>query len=334
MKKLFLSLVAAIVAATATYAQSDLVATLSHDGVTTAYYGADALKNAHSAATHGDVITLSSGQFNAVEITKAITLRGTGMVFDSEKQKKRTTITGSVTIKIPDVPETLTLEGLFFVDGITIGSGTTLKNAKFIKSRFRSFYNSATVTNPVFFHCKIAEGGGLPNSTFINCVVWFCQSNVEYHNCIIHSNQSSGAFISDKNSTFENCILVAQTDYHFQSMDSSNAVYNCIGIYPTRPTSSSYRMFAGITNNTNRDLEGDGSNLFKTFRTQASYTDSETFELTDEAASAYLGTDGTQVGIYGGDLPFDSTPSNPQITQFDVEKNVANGKLTVKINVE
>ena len=62
--------------------------------------------------------------------------------------------------------------------------------------------------------------------------------------------------------------------------------------------------------------------------------DTYTFEQTDEAASTYLGTDGTQVGIYGGDLPFDPTPSNPQITQFDVEKNAANGKLTVKINVE
>ena len=43
MKQLLLSIVAAFVGATAMYAQSNLVATLSHEGTTTAFYGSNAL---------------------------------------------------------------------------------------------------------------------------------------------------------------------------------------------------------------------------------------------------------------------------------------------------
>ena len=59
-----------------------------------------------------------------------------------------------------------------------------------------------------------------------------------------------------------------------------------------------------------------------------------TFELTDEAKAAYLGIDGKEVGIYGGDYPYTSTPSYPQITKMDVSRKVsADGKLNVEIEV-
>lgn len=47
------------------------------------------------------------------------------------------------------------------------------------------------------------------------------------------------------------------------------------------------------------------------------------------------GTDGTEVGIYGGSLPYDPTPTNPQITKFNVaSKTTADGKLSVDIEVK
>jgi hypothetical protein len=77
------------------------------------------------------------------------------------------------------------------------------------------------------------------------------------------------------------------------------------------------------------------SSLFKTYTGGViTSNDEETFELTDEAKTTYLGSDGTQVGIYGGSLPFDPTPSNPQITKFNVaSKSTADGKLSVDIQV-
>ena len=75
------------------------------------------------------------------------------------------------------------------------------------------------------------------------------------------------------------------------------------------------------------------TDVFKTL-TVSSYNDSENFELTDEAKTTLLGIDGTQVGIYGGNMPFDSTPTNPQITKCNVAaKSTADGKLSVDITV-
>ena len=62
--------------------------------------------------------------------------------------------------------------------------------------------------------------------------------------------------------------------------------------------------------------------------------DDQQFELTDEAKTTFLGTDGTEVGMYGGVLPYNSTPSYPQITKVNVaNKTTADGKLSVEIEV-
>lgn len=94
-------------------------------------------------------------------------------------------------------------------------------------------------------------------------------------------------------------------------------------------------MFANIPNSTNTYID-DIKTVFKTYTGQSfQKLDSENFELTDEAKGKYLGTDGTQVGIYGGSLPFTSTPSNPQITKCNVAaKSTADGKLSVDIEVK
>ena len=75
--------------------------------------------------------------------------------------------------------------------------------------------------------------------------------------------------------------------------------------------------------------------LFKTYPGGSlEKLDSEDFQLTDAAKTQCLGTDGTEVGIYGGSLPFDPTPSNPQITKCNVAaKSTADGKLSVDIEV-
>lgn len=80
----------------------------------------------------------------------------------------------------------------------------------------------------------------------------------------------------------------------------------------------------------------DYAAFFKTY-TGASLNnlDSETFQLTEAAKTQYLGMDGTEVGIYGGSLPFDPVPSNPQITKCNVAaKSTADGKLSVDIEVK
>jgi hypothetical protein len=62
--------------------------------------------------------------------------------------------------------------------------------------------------------------------------------------------------------------------------------------------------------------------------------DFDSYKLTDEAAAKYLGTDGTQVGMYGGASPFSPIPNYPRIKKFNVASQpTADGKLDVEIQV-
>ena len=346
MKKMILMVVAAIVAVTATYAQGSLLATLSHEGNISVFYGSNALKSAVTAAANGDVITLSSGQFNAVDITKNITLRGAGINVstDSLNLNEPTMILGSFSINVAEtVSGRLAMEGLYFSSSI-IYSGT-LKNAQFLKCRFRSLYNngSAVMTNTSFIHCRFYDGFKMDknsSSQFINCIV--CRptsresnSTIEFDNCFIKfdgfSNQSYGdaAWANRvQNAYYKNCIIQCCQNISYNTIYGS--CINCIGL------GGYSQMFSYMTNSTNKFVSSISS-LFKTYNvtnTDTYINDSWSFELTEEAIQTYLGTDGTQVGIYGGNLPYDENSTIPQITKCNVaSKSTADGKLSVDITV-
>ena len=345
MKKLFLSLVAVMVA-TVSFAQGSLLATLSHDGEINAYYGSNALKSAMAAAENGDVITLSSGQFNAVNITKNITLRGAGMSVstDSLNPHESTIIQGAFTINVAD-----TLSGRVAIEGIYSNSQITytgtLKNAQFLKCRFERFIagTNAIVYNTSFIHCRIYNGFTMndnSNAYFINCIVCcpnssYTTSTIEFDNCFIKYdyNSSYGNCSNDiVNAYYKNCIIQSTATTASNQIPSSCVTYNCIGLGYSE-------LFANMTlkNSTNKYVSTISS-VFKTYNTTGSNTyinDSWTFELTETAAATYLGTDGTQVGVYGGNLPYDEEPTIPQITKCNVaSKSTADGKLSVDIQVK
>ena len=72
--------------------------------------------------------------------------------------------------------------------------------------------------------------------------------------------------------------------------------------------------------------------MFKEFT--GTYADSQTFELSENAKTTLLGTDGSEIGMYGGPVPYTSQPSYPQITKMNVaNKTTADGKLSVEIEV-
>ena len=125
-------------------------------------------------------------------------------------------------------------------------------------------------------------------------------------------------------STLRNCIFYNTTTDKFVS---STSLYNTVVF------SSVSNVLDNIVNNGTNIVTGVWSSVFKTYSGKQ-FEDVETFELIDEAKTKYLGNDGTEVGIYGGNLPFDPTPSNPQITKCNVaSKSTADGKLSVDIEV-
>ena len=323
---MFLSLVAAMLCATAIFAQSSMLATLSHNGKISTYYGASALSDAYKAADNGDIITLSSGSFNAVNLEKAITIRGAGMAIDSTAQTEPTILMGDFNINIPDtIDSRLTLEGLYH--NLTITITGDFKNGTFLKDRFNkiSFTNKKIIKNLTMIHCKVSNqlliSGGSSVSclnSYINNPTTNSNGNFEFVNCIIYKYNFGENEIGK--SSFKNSFLYSDNGY---GLSSSAVAYNCVGIGLTQ-------MFSNIPNTTNSTKSFNA--VFKSYT--GTFNDNENFELTDEAKSTLKGIDGTQIGIYGGNMPFSTIPTNPQITKCNVAaKSTADGKLSVDITV-
>ncbi len=328
MRKILFSLVA-LFCATVCFAQGSMLATLKHDDTITTFYGSGALKEAYTAATHGDVITLSSGTFLATDIEKAITIRGAGMGVGANIEVEPTVITGDFTINIPDdVTAKFVLEGIYNNNVMSCG---TLVNAVFTKCRLNKInqvYNTSGMKNATFLHCRIADILYVYYNSSVSCVNCAIErtslglgedNSLECINCVVWGQTNQD------NCSFKNCILMF-ADNGFSSISSRSSCYNSVSIGVDR--------FGAISNNTNK-VADSYSEVFATYTGEDfDNLDYETFELTDEAKTKYLGMDGTQVGIYGGPLPFDPNPSNPQITKCEVaSKSTADGKLSVSLEV-
>ncbi len=348
MKKLFLSLVVAVAGTMSSFAQSDLVATLSHGSNLATYSGINALTDAYTAAEDGDVITLSSGTFEAINIEKAITLRGAGMNLLGVEP---TILSGAdITITIPDnAVSTPTIEGIHFTNFVSI-VGNDLAPIHLLKCRF--YRVGCKGCNAELVHCIVSgvahksnaqyglylDQGNIANAHFIESVVFYPTSNnsqnfthtMQFDNCIIIG---SATYLS--NSTLKNCILWMDPTYSntYYKLPASSIANYCMSNYTDTFNSSSGNNNVNVTN--------DMSLIFKTLRPAndiypniITKNYNETFELTDETAATYLGDDGKQLGIYGGTNPFDPTPTNPQVKKFTVDSSTNNGKLSVTINVE
>ena len=364
MKKLFLTLVASVLCITGAQAQeaTTLVATLSHDGSLSAYYGKSALADAYSAAHEGDVITLSAGTFTAVNMSKNITVRGAGMWADAKTGNTTTYIEGSFSVKQKKNDYEFTMEGLYLNDYVTIGeySNDVTIPVNISKCYFKSYlnlnsnvfgkisqcvlpyYSSAAGTKSLYIYDGICQ----------NCVIFSVSdqvgiSPVTFQNCVIkyYANYShASSFTSDVILT--NCLLIGDGTRTF----GANAnIHSCVGFCTAV---NSVDFFANVTHNSNK-MVSDRENFFKntTLVTQNkdSYGDLSSysiaweglrtdgtglFELSDEAKQIYKGNDGTVVGVWGGTTPFNMTPTNPRISKCDIVPKVdASGKLSVTIEV-
>lgn len=328
MKKLLFSVIAMMVAVTS-FAQNTLVASLSHGETVTYYYGATALQQAVTAAVSGDIINLSGGVFNAVDITKGITIRGAGI--DSATP---TDVNGKIQIIIPDNDDqTFTAEGIRFLGETDMQRKASAPYCYFVrcqfKGLFRTYPDASAITNLAFLNCKFlnsfyAYGTSsvyLQNS-YINQMQTTNSSSITATNCIINGVENSYTGITVVwNSVFTNCIFYNCP----RPLPSTNQASNCINV------GSDIDLFQSLSQRTDCPTDTKAfTDVFKTFT--GTYSDTETFELTDAAKTAYKGTDNREIGMHGGAQPYTSEPSYPLITTMTVgEQTDANGQLSVTI---
>ena len=305
------------------------MATLNHEGTISTFYGTGALRRAHAAAVSGDVITLSSGTFLSTDITKSVTIRGAGMEVTKVNDivNEPTVLTGNFNIKIPaEDTGRLTLEGIYHNGDIWFSEGQ-VKNALFLKSRFKSISQSGSckVQDLTVLNCRISKyisvGDG-NSAQLLNSVVWgFNQGYYSFSHCVI---QDSGNNLNSNGNEYKSNIICT-TERYQNSMSSSSSAYNNLFI------SDKAEILQSVPNNTNLRVPTSDER----FAYLLGYDDSKDYKLTDQNRDVLKATDGGEIGIYGGSLPYSTIPTNPQITKFNVaSKTTADGKLSVDIEVK
>ena len=315
------------------YAQQQVAVLQRGDSVLGVYYGVNSFIDAMNASANGDIITLSGGTFNSGNaLSKAITIRGAGAVEDTARGIIPTVFNGN--FRCDNIPATatyhLTVEGVMFVEYLSVSGGSkVIQSPEFIRCIFNksSQSNRTTLNNGIYVNCVFRESTsidrGYENGTFTNCVLWDGVGNngtINLNNCVVRSSGES-------NINAYNTIFFRKSNATSNPSVGSN-LYNCVIIGGT---------LSNVLNSTNTVLPADSlSAVFATFTNSSNDINySTSYALTDRAAANFLGIDGTQVGIYGGAMPFGYVPTYNVIRRCTVApRSTADGKLSVDIELE
>lgn len=354
MRKILLMCVVALLTTVMANAETtqSACATLNHEGTVTIFMGGNGLKEAHDAAVDGDAIVLSPGTFNAVNITKAITLRGAGAPHltipgDTIKPENGTYITGDMSINIESSEGKLSIEGCQFNNKVSFAKAPATYVFKTRIAEVPLLSNGVASIN--FTHCMVFFNDNRNASTQI--------SDLNQHTSMLNTAAYYGYFFNpfvnatnclitgDKSDTFSrlssaagggqllNCIILFPYDLtYYYSLSANCVAYNCVAC--TKNSFSNYnsgaieKFFQYSYNGTNQAFHN--LTMFNSEDVVPSYP----FTLTEEAQQTYLGNDGTQIGINGGSLPMDPIPDNLLITKCNIApKTTPTGKLSIEIQV-
>lgn len=349
MKKLFLILTSIFVS-TCAMAQDTFVATLEHNGEYTNFYNNTALTAAYEAAEDGDVITLSSGTFTCPNITKGVTIRGIGLA--QLEQNKKTYISTAFDVYAQDASRTVNLEGLYLQNTMNIysdGSAETAGTVNIIKTRCNAVNvlekespTDATTVKVNFYNCWLNGVFASNSASYTDIKVMNCYitgtcftnrsevSNTMFRNCYLNfDNLYNMAY-----SSFENCIIRFSGYYYTSSgnhlLPNSATAINSISFTHNNSYSNNHGAFDLISYSENCSYLGQNLDLATVFSDQAN------FILQEEFAKKYLGTDGKEVGMYGG-IGYTTKVRYPIISTLSIgngQTTSREGKLDVTIELD
>lgn len=298
------------------FAQTSMV-TLEHKGELTVFNGTGAFAKAMEAAADGDAIYLGPGRYNAANITKAVTIKGAGFIDEKESGLYGSYLDGNLSIELPE-SQGVNVEGVYFSNEIHLKSD--LKSSMFLRSWLQRLCLDATTENVSIFNCRVND----------------FDLNVSQHNMLLQN--SAIEIIRDKSdgtSTlyFKNCTFGDMRYYGSLKTASieNSIVYNSVsaqsGITWINTLINSDWSLPNSSQMTNCWFLRD-SDIKKIWK-------DSWWGLTDENAAKYVGTDGTQIGLYGGAHPFTKIVSGPRITKLEMPAETdEDGKISVSITVE
>ncbi|MDD2636804.1 MAG: right-handed parallel beta-helix repeat-containing protein [Bacteroidales bacterium] len=342
MKKRFLFLILLSIGSIGLVQAQQRVA-LHSNGTTTVFGGGNPFTDAYNAAANGDTLYLPGGVIPyPATIDKGLVIIGAGHYPDSTTATGKTVLSGSLTIR--GEADKLWLEGIELTGGITFYRNHKVDSVTIRRCKFESLLY------------EIYSGGGTPclensiRENIINGNVNFANatssvlsnniiggqvsnaSNIGISNNIFLSNTHSTASYNMLFYTVNSCFIsnniifrnYSGEAYVYSSCNLNTFSNNIFTLVPTEGTNTFTDNYNSIDITT--VFVNQSGNVFD-------YT--HDYHLVDPAS--YLGTDGSQVGIYGGMYPIKdgAVPQNPHF-QF---KNIStqtdnNGELNIQIQVE
>lgn len=335
MKKLFLfAAILCCILTIQTAKAQDLITTLQHAGTTKVFFGTTSFSDAYTASAKGDTLYLSVGGFTPpAAIAKGLTIIGAGHFPDSVTVKKRTNILGGLTLDAG--ADSLHLEGLF-INGSISTAQVTMNNIKINRCYMASINFSSSSSAPKnnfllednFIGCDVTFGyygnNFIVRHNIIACSLSAINSNaIVDGNIFLRPNSTLGYYGGINSSIFKNNVFLGGIN----DPGSNNVFYNNLS------GSSTLSYNTGNSGNSNY-LGVAQANIFVN-QTGNNIDYAHNYHL--KSPTTYIGTDGTQVGLYGGLLPFKDggVPSNPQITSKSVDtKTDANGNLKISYTVK
>ncbi len=276
-------------------------AMLVHNGNVTLFDG-DKIQDAVNAAVDGDAIYLTLGTFKPFNVTKKITIRGTG---------ETSVIDGSVDISIPGSPKLTSpmLEALAVSGTVTVKS--QVDDMIIRKCKIGNFGINAQVDGAVLDRCYIT--GTLTLSSYIK--------GMTVVNTKLYSVQANSG--ATQNTTFVNCNISGLNTNYFSATIINSIIYTSGTINSTVLLNTLLGTYSGSAKIGSSSVAQNCYRNYFNMDGSCEYTPS----------SSYLGTDGTIIGIYGGETPYTLEPTVPKVTDSNLQLDMENKKLNVNLTV-
>lgn len=306
--------------------------TARHSGGTVLFYTTPSA--AVSAAVDGDTIYIPAGSYPAFTINESIVIYGVGYDIDSTHATGRTYITGLVSV----YGSNCRLEGLHLNGGLTVQAGTA--NTTIVRCYLpNTFTLNGGSTGTVAYNNIFAyiTGNASQNNFISNNIIYGQINNLDYsvisNNVLIYEG-SLPIIYCDFNEISSNIFL---TDSYTTAYCYNNEIINnlfCNFIYGTP---CEYPFYDTNICNENIATEDEFS-LFTEYTEGLSQANYNQNNLHAAAGSIIInaGSDGTDIGIYGGAFPWKDggLPQNPHIFFKSIPSVSDNdGMLDVEIKV-
>lgn len=345
MKK-FLSAVAT--AALSLFAQAQNtdapMATLQHGDQTRVWMGVDAFIKAYEAAADSaDVITLSSGNFQVPnKISKSFRLYGAGCEDDPATGTKATVLHNALRF----IPADITNE-----DGETVKAGRKVNGLHLEGIQVPSIHFERNEWTPVenltIAKCRI--NGDLhfyidtKNVTIRQSII-SNNGSIVSENWLLHTNlfvtnsYTCTADVHNLNNEstiyFDHCIV--KSNLWGTVLCTNSILYNPLQSGSTSKNNifvGTVSIGNGVQDSNNNWTGIANAGVYAAEGEDGTYAKDKTFEL--KYPKKYVGTDGTEIGLYGGNYPWNKIPCTPRIMESNIDtKTSADGKLKVSIKVE